>query len=62
MHALCWKATRLRALIRSLKEGGLFITGANDEPGTVINGGIYKETKTACKGLRHRATDHRSMP
>lgn len=32
-------------IVHSLKEGGLFITGSNDERGTVVNGGIYKETK-----------------
>jgi CheR methyltransferase, SAM binding domain len=32
-------------IVHSLKEGGLFITGSNDEPGTVVNGGIYGETK-----------------
>ena len=32
-------------IVHSLKEGGLFITGSNDERGTVVNGGIYRETK-----------------
>jgi hypothetical protein len=31
-------------IAHSLKEGGLFITGSNDEQGTVVNGGIYRET------------------
>jgi hypothetical protein len=32
-------------IVHSLKEGGLFITGSNDEQGTIVNGGIYRETK-----------------
>ncbi|MGC2372111.1 MAG: hypothetical protein WA474_23785 [Candidatus Sulfotelmatobacter sp.] len=31
-------------IVHSLKEGGLFVTGSNDERGTVVNGGIYRET------------------
>lgn len=31
-------------IVHSLKEGGLFITGSNNEQGTVVNGGIYRET------------------
>ncbi len=31
-------------IVHSLKQGGLFITGSNDERGTVVNGGIYRET------------------
>jgi hypothetical protein len=32
-------------VVLSLNEGGVFITGSNDERGTVVNGGIYRETK-----------------
>ncbi len=32
-------------VIQSLGEGGLFITGSNVEPGTMVDGGIYKKTK-----------------
>ena len=32
-------------IVHSLKEGGLFVTGSNDEQGTVVNGGIYREIK-----------------
>src|ERR1022692_3691144 len=32
-------------VVQSLSEGGLFITGSNDEQGTIVRGGIYKLTK-----------------
>jgi SAM-dependent methyltransferase len=35
----------LENIAQSLREGGLFITGSNMKPGTVVNGGIYKKTK-----------------
>ncbi len=35
----------LKNIIESLNEGGLFITGSNLEPGTIVNGGIYKKVK-----------------
>jgi SAM-dependent methyltransferase len=31
-------------IMTSLEEGGLFITGSNLEPGTTVNGGIYKKS------------------
>jgi hypothetical protein len=35
----------LENIVQSLNEGGMFITGSNDERGTVVHGGIYMETK-----------------
>jgi hypothetical protein len=32
-------------IIRSLSEGGLFITGSNMEQGSIVDGAIYKKTK-----------------
>jgi hypothetical protein len=32
------------SIVHSLNEGGLLITGSNNEQGTVVNGGIYRET------------------
>jgi hypothetical protein len=34
----------VKNIVRSLKEGGLFITGSNAEQGTVVDGTIYKHT------------------
>jgi hypothetical protein len=36
----------VRNVIQSLSEGGLFIIGSNAEPGTMVDGGIYKKTKS----------------
>ncbi|MGB7150318.1 MAG: hypothetical protein WBD45_14270 [Terriglobales bacterium] len=38
-------------VIQSLSEGGLFIIGSNAEPGTMVDGGIYKKTKSRMKGI-----------
>lgn len=39
-------------IVQSLREGGLFITGSNIEPGTIVDGGIYKKTKTHLKKIK----------
>jgi hypothetical protein len=35
----------LENIVQSLEKGGLFVTGSNDEQGTIVNGGIYQEAK-----------------
>ena len=35
--------TAVENILRSLSEGGLFITGSNMEQGSIVNGGIYKK-------------------
>jgi len=39
-------------IVASLREGGLFITGSNNEEETVVNGGIYKKAKNRLERIR----------
>ena len=38
-------------IVRSLNEGGLFITGSNTKQGTIVNGGIYEKKGDHMKKL-----------